>query len=97
MTTLGDRDDEFFDFSNEIFGESNLESDSEVYTENELSKVNQPPSILNNDSEVHTSYLLVNTLLNLLVKKGIIRQDEIQVTLAELHKEYIKKKKGRSV
>lgn len=50
-------------------------------------------SEINRDEEITTSYLFVNILLNLLIKKGIIHSAEVNNLLAELHRDYIKKKK----
>lgn len=47
-------------------------------------------------TEVQTSYLLVNALMTLLIRKGIIQQHEVQALVAELHFEYMKKK-GRGL
>ena len=48
---------------------------------------------ISREEEITTSYLLVNTLLNLLISKGIIQQSEVNELLSELHKNYIQKKR----
>jgi hypothetical protein len=48
------------------------------------------------DTEVQTSYLLVNALLTLLQQKGIIQPHEVQPIISELHKQYMAKK-GRGL
>ena len=45
------------------------------------------------DQEITTSYLLVNTLLNLLIKKEIIKHSEVNEILSELHQNYIQSKR----
>lgn len=90
MSALGERDDDIFDFTNQVFGE--IAKESEQNHEGEQSS--QQP-VLNRDSEVHTSYLLVNALMTLLLRKGMIYPHEINALVAELHVEYIKKKRGQ--
>lgn len=47
-------------------------------------------------TEVQSSYLLVNALLSLMIRKGIIFPHEVQALVSELHLEYMKKK-GREL
>lgn len=42
--------------------------------------------------EVHTSYILVNSLMTILLRKGYITKEELNPLIAELHAEYMKKK-----
>lgn len=86
MVASGGRDDEFFDFSDQILGEQGKESEA---TQPESPKT---PAAMNYQGEVHTSYLLVNALLNLLIRKGIIYPHEVNTLVGELHEEYMKKK-----
>lgn len=44
--------------------------------------------------EVKTSYLLVNALMTVLVKKGLINEEEVNDVLTEMYIEY-KRKKGQ--
>jgi|GEM_PF-3845807 len=83
MVVLGERDDDFFDFRDQVFGESARDS---------IPFSPQEEAVLNRDSEIHTSYILVNALLNLLIRKGIIYPHEVKALVAELHAEYIKKR-----
>lgn len=85
MSALGERDDELFDFSEQILGEPVKEI-----------KPSPEKVVLNKDSEVMTSYLLVNALLNLLIRKGVIYPHEVNALVAELHVDYLKKKRGQS-
>lgn len=85
MMPAGLANDDFFDFSEQIFGESkpNLnEQKDKTVTELTL------------ENEVHTSYVLVNALLNLLIQKGYIHSYEVSEIVAELHQQFIKRKKG---
>lgn len=88
-----------FDFSEMIFGEpKQLPVQEEVVnptpTNKETPATSSTPNIY--DTEVQTSYLLVNALLNLLVRKGYIYPHEVQALVAELHVDYMKKRqKGR--
>ncbi|MGV7000239.1 hypothetical protein ACWA2C_16260 [Priestia megaterium] len=85
MPALGDRDDDFFDFREQV----NLNPDpqpQQPFLDFEQSATNDSAS------EVQTSYVLVNALLKLLVQKEIITTHEIQPLVAELHAEYMKKK-----
>lgn len=89
MSALGERDDdEFYDFSDQIFkdfGEPVKEKKSEINNEH---------SVLTQETEVHTSYILVNALLSLLIQKGIIKQSEVNQIVEELHAQYMRKKRG---
>jgi hypothetical protein len=76
-----------FDFS-EIIGEPAKEP---VLPSGETEKPEHPYQ-----GEVQTSYLLVNALMTLLVRKGIIHPHEVQALVAELHIEYMKKR-GRGL
>lgn len=79
------RDDDRFDFSDLVFGERNTHNANQI-------KHAAPKVELSSDAEVQTSYLLVNALLNLLIKKGLIHSHEVQNIVSELHSEYLKKK-----
>ena len=64
---------------------------------NELLEENMPiksPNVRmqNSVSELSGSYFLVNKLLNILVKRGIIQPSEIQGILAELHQAFYSKR-----
>jgi hypothetical protein len=55
---------------------------------------NQEQPANNNEiskDEVRTSYLLVNVLLTLLIEKGYIQQQEVDVLLEEMYAEYKRK------
>jgi hypothetical protein len=88
---MAERDEDFFDFSEQILGEPAKEL---VLPSGEISEDHLKPNPY--QSEVQTSYLLVNALLNLLVRKGIIFQHEVQSIVAELHIDYMKRKRGSS-
>ena len=88
MIASGGRDDEFFDFSDQILGEQGKEEATNE-AQSESPKI---PAAMNYQGEVHTSYLLVNALLNLLIRKGIIYPHEVNTLVGELHEEYMKKK-----
>lgn len=75
------QDDDFFDFSEQIFGEPVKEKREET-------------PALNSSNEIKTSYILVNALLSLLIQKGIIHHHEVNSLVAELYDEYVKKKRG---
>jgi hypothetical protein len=75
--------DEDFDFTDLV-----LPGSSEVPNQDD----SQAAFTISQEDEVTTSYLLVNTLLNLLLQKGIVKQHEVNSLLSELHVEY---KKGR--
>lgn len=51
-------------------------------------------SVITEQDEVTTSYLLVNTLLSLLIQKNIINEQEVNSLLKELHSQYRQTKKG---
>lgn len=85
MPALGDRDDDFFDFRDQV----NL--NPEPQPQQPFSSFEQDPAN-GSVNEVETSYVLVNALLKLLVQKEIITTHEIQPLIAELHAEYMKKK-----
>lgn len=86
MVASGGRDDELFDFSDQVLG-GQAGDTNEVKPEEK-----QEPVAMNYQGEVHTSYLLVNALFNLLVRKGIIYPHEVNTLVGELHEEYMKKK-----
>ncbi|MBU5262052.1 hypothetical protein [Bacillus atrophaeus] len=88
MAIAEGRDDDRFDFSDLILGERKMHNSSQI--KHEASKVE-----LSSEAEVQTSYLLVNALLNLLIKKGIIHSYEVQDIVSELHRDYLKKKGSR--
>lgn len=46
------------------------------------------------DDETTTSYLLVNALLYVLIKNGIIQESEVNSILLELHQQYRQNKKS---
>lgn len=82
--------DDFFDFSKEVFPSQEAPSDEK--------SVNSTPQgeLLTQESEIRTAYLLVNALLNLLIRKSIIYPHEVNALVAELHADYmLKRKKGR--
>lgn len=86
MTGLGNRDDdELFNFSDQIFG--NLSNTTSP-------KKHDRTLMPSNENEIHTSYILVNALLNLLIQKGVIHRHEVNGIVAELHELYLKKKRG---
>jgi hypothetical protein len=87
MLAFGERDDDLFDFTEQVFGQPAEEVKEER-------RPQQEKAVLTTQSEIHTSYILVNALLNLLVRKGIIYPHEVQSIVAELYEEYIKKKRG---
>jgi len=69
-----------FDFTNEVLG---------------ADAVQKSPFIKDSqEGEVRTSFLLVNTLLTLLVSKEIIKMEEVNSLMAELHIEYKKTRRG---
>ncbi len=80
-----ERDDELFDFSDQILGES-----SQTTTHQDIQQSDQIK--LTYQNEVHTSYLLVNALFNLLLRKGVIFPHEVNPLVEELHTEYMKRK-----
>ncbi|MCD7911030.1 hypothetical protein KC480_05760 [Bacillus velezensis] len=88
MTVAEGRDDDQFDFSDFILANKQFMNSSR--TQSDTSKTE-----LNFESEVQTSYLLVNALLNLLIKKGIINSHEVQNIVLELHGDYLRKKGSR--
>lgn len=84
MLASGERDDDdLFGFSKQIFGESAEDLKAEA----------KKPG-LTTATEVQTSYILVNALLSLLIRKGVIYSHEVNALVAELHADYIKKKRG---
>lgn len=87
MSAIGERDDDFFDFSDQII--SDFAPLPEVPKQEETKN-----AFSMNSNEVQTSYFLVNALMSLLISKGIIRPDEIQSIVSDLYVDYIKKKKG---
>jgi hypothetical protein len=85
MSALGEGMDDLFDFSEQVLGEPAKDTQSDKLK-----------PVLTNESEVLTSYLLVNALMNLLIRKHIIQSHEVQVLIAELHVEYMKLKRGKA-
>jgi hypothetical protein len=83
--SANEKDDDLFNFSDQIIGESAKEPPEIIHA----------PKILTQETEIQTSYLLVNALMTLLVRKELIQPSEVQSLVAELHVEYMKKK-GRS-
>ncbi len=79
-----ERDEDFFDFTEQIFDEPSIP--------NQKDDTQTPNVPLTLENEVHTSYLLVNALLNLLLNKGVIFPHEVKFLVEELHQEYLKKK-----
>jgi hypothetical protein len=92
-------EDEIFDFSEQIFGDEPTKAQrSDVLSDPTPFKNEDKPSKespISYDTEVQTSYLLVNALLNLLIRKQVIYPHEVQALVEELHADYVKKKKGR--
>ncbi|WAT23494.1 hypothetical protein O0R52_22190 (plasmid) [Bacillus halotolerans] len=88
MAVAEGRDDDRFDFSDLVFGERNTHNAHQI--KRDTAKVES-----SSEAEVQTSYLLVNALLNLLIKKGIIHSHEVQNIVSELHSDYLKKKGSR--
>jgi hypothetical protein len=83
------RSEDAFDFSDQMFTPV---EESEPAKDNIAEPAPEPKDRL--ETEVRTSYLLVNVLLNLLVRKRIIHQHEVQSLLGELHKDYMEQRKG---
>jgi hypothetical protein len=83
---VAERDDEFFDFSEQVLGDFTKEPMNTNPTDG------PQPFNTDNKTEVHTSYILVNALLTLLVRKGVIYSHEVNALVAELHSEYMKKR-----
>lgn len=83
MSAIGERDDDFFDFSDQIISDLQPQQVSEEV---------KSSSFKNHNNEVQTSYVLVNALMSLLIQKGVIYPHEVQSLVSELHAEYIKKK-----
>lgn len=77
------RDGDLFDFSSQILGHH-----QEPSGDKKKESVGTPYG-----NEVHSSYLLVNALINILMRKGIIFPHEISNLVEELHVEYMKNKK----
>lgn len=90
--SISERDEDDFDFSEMMFDEPAKKSDpmSDPTPNNEEKSI--PKGELTYDKEVQTSYLLVNAMLTLLVRKQIIYPHEVQALVSELHVEYVKKK-----
>lgn len=79
------------DFDNFNF----LEQVMPGHEENDTPETEHPDAFVPTDQDfVITSYLLVNTLMNLLVEKGIIKMDEITSLLEELQQSF-KEHRGR--
>lgn len=91
MLEIGERDDDFFDFTEQILGEPT----KETHKEEEIKMESVEKVELNFNTEIQTSYLLVNALLNLLIRKGVIHHHEVNALVAELHADYMKKKRGQ--
>lgn len=87
MKIIGNSDD-MFDFSEEIFGES------PHGLKNTTPPVEKDEPKLDYKNEVHTAYILVNALLNLLIQKGYIKSHEVNSIVAELHEQFMKRKRG---
>jgi hypothetical protein len=88
-----------FDFSEMIFGEPTKLPEKEEAASDPAPTKKETPAAKGKptsyDTEVQSSYLLVNALLNLLIRKQLIYPHEVQALVAELHVDYMKKKKGR--
>lgn len=82
--SINEKDDDFFDFSEQILGEPTEDQKKQ--------KSLSTKNTTNLQTEIQTSYLLVNALLNLLIRKGIIYPHEVQVLISELHQDYTKKR-----
>lgn len=75
-----------FNFNEEVLGNAGF---STTTNNNSHNPMNCASSL---ENEVQTSFLLTNALLNILLRKGIISQNEVQELVAELFEVYQQKK-----
>ncbi|QHW35741.1 hypothetical protein GZH47_33145 (plasmid) [Paenibacillus rhizovicinus] len=73
---------------------SNREHASSESAQQEAQEVREFNDKLTSGDMVATSYLMVNALLNLLIDKGYIKEDEVSKLIDELWTEF-KAKRGR--
>lgn len=83
------KQDDDFDFSEQIFTETTPSPEAAQPAPTDSPK--RHPY----ETEVQSSYLLVNALMNLLIRKGIIQTHEVTALVAELHQDYMKARKER--
>ncbi|EOO44393.1 MULTISPECIES: hypothetical protein [Bacillus cereus group] len=74
-----------FNFNDQVLGSAGFSSDKEAV----FKETNSPFSV---ESEVQTSFLLSNALLNILLRKKIISQNEVTELVSELFEVYQQKK-----
>lgn len=78
------QDEELYDFSDQVFPGNQANRNKET-TDNIFEDDSNPLSM---KDQIETSYVLVNMLVNLLIAKGVIKQQEVNSLVSELSKEY---------